>query len=307
MLAPQYSLEQWGHHTLSLQLPVGTLHLEGLSQSQCNALADIYARLADATLAPATTGYIHCRAYRLPAPLAIPIAELTVDGQYTPRNQRIDAAMDITGVNFCASMDFAEERVSTSLGVATEDELVETKVFQNFLRILTAYQALNLGGVMLHSAGLVFDGLAYLFVGRSGAGKTTLTRKAFAAGATILSDDINLLLPSEGGLRAHALPFMGDFGLLSGDQMASGSFPVVAIALLQQGDRLQIEENNAADSLARLLVGSPFVNADALEADTLLDNLGAVLGALPVLSLTSRRDDTIDAIMTSLWEAIEHE
>ena len=49
------------------------------------------------------------------------------------------------------------------------------------------------GGLLVHAAGVVVDGRAFLLTGPSGAGKTTWARACAAAGLPVLSDDVVLL------------------------------------------------------------------------------------------------------------------
>ena len=175
---------------------------------------------------------------------------------------------------------------------------------KTFYGYLTAHRALALGGAVLHSAGLVFDGRAYIFVGRSNVGKTTLTRKAYEAGATVLSDDINLVLPQAGGYRAFAVPFTGEFGRTVVHDETEASYPVAGIVLLEQAETLEARKIGRRQAVARLMVGCPFVNTDEHETNTLFDNLAAMVANLPVIRLQNRREDTISDIMDSVRGAL---
>jgi hypothetical protein len=155
-------------------------------------------------------------------------------------------------------------------------------VFENFLRVLVAYRLLEIGGVVLHSAGVVRGGAAFLFLGRSGAGKTTVARLSLAAGAEVLSDDLNALCPGGGDAAGGAgcvvvkLPFTGDLG-----ERRATRPPVRLGALL----RLEQDAGDAlaplsrAETLACLLACAPFVNVDPHRRErlqqTLLDLLAA--------------------------------
>lgn len=79
-----------------------------------------------------------------------------------------------------------------------------------FLRSLISALLLRSGGMMLHSAGLVRGGKAYLFPGRSGAGKSTLSKLAAAAGAEVISDEINMVRRAGSRFFVHGSPFWGE-------------------------------------------------------------------------------------------------
>ena len=153
----------------------------------------------------------------------------------------------------------------------------------------------------------MFDGQAYIFSGRSNAGKTTLTRKAHEIGARVLSDDINLVLPGNNGYQAHAVPFTGEFGRTLDHPGGKETYPVAGIVLLEQSDSLATETVSQSAAVARLLTGSPFVNTDAEESEKLFDVVNSLVTQVPVIKLLSRRDDKIDEIMHAVKSGFEHE
>jgi hypothetical protein len=113
-----------------------------------------------------------------------------------------------------ASFDDAYTRgeVIVSKEVTTEDPL-EYPLDE----LLVASILARGGGVELHGCGIVVDGRGYLFVGQSGAGKTTTARIWLAeTAATILSDDRIIVRPSPGAAR-HPLPAGRGEGAWSGD------------------------------------------------------------------------------------------
>lgn len=65
----------------------------------------------------------------------------------------------------------------------------------------------RMGGFMLHSCAVSFGGKALVASARSGGGKSTLARLAREGGATLLSDEIVLVLP---GGSVAGTPFRSD-------------------------------------------------------------------------------------------------
>ena len=286
-----------------------TVRLAGLSGAQYDALKKTYPDfIAETDPGLEEKEAIVCLAYRLNHPLAVTSGLLTQDGQYTPRSiRREGVGIELTGINFEAQIGLGPNPAISSLGVALEHELPQANVIENFLRVYSAHRVLELGGVMLHSAALIFDDKAYVFSGRSNAGKTTLTRKAYEIGARILSDDINLVLPGKNGYQAHAVPFTGEFGRTLNHPGGKETYPVAGIVLLEQGDSLATETVMQSAAVARLLTGSPFVNTDAEESEKLFDAVTGLVAQVPVIRLFSRRDDKIDAIMHVVKSRFGHE
>jgi hypothetical protein len=165
----------------------------------------------------------------------------------------------------------------------------------NALRVTTAYRLLSMGGVVLHSAGIVSNQRAHLFVGHSGAGKTTLSSQSLEAGRTVLSDDLNAVLTETGRVVVRQLPFAGDLGR---GRVVPGAHELHGLYRLEQGpvDRLRPLSRGAA--LATLASCCPGVNADPQVADRLVGNLDRVLDRLSMQVLTFRLDG-------NPWQVIE--
>lgn len=283
--------------SLTFRLPTTSVRLDGLSAGQRSALLDAYPGFTEAECSAFEREVSTCRVYRLDSAPALSTEALTRDGQYAP--QRIDSQdkFELTGVNFKARFGKDVRMGTSALGIASEHELAYPNVIENFLRVYAAHQVLHEGGVILHSAGLVFDERAYVFVGRSGAGKTTLSRKAHHDGVRVLSDDINLLLPGESGYSAFSVPFTGEFGRTVNQPATRDAYPVAGVVLLSRGDRLATRRVSMSEAVARLLVGCPFVNTGTEESSPLFDVLSDLVSCIPVLGLScDRTDPTFDII-----------
>ena len=92
-------------------------------------------------------------------------------------------------------------------------------------------------GVELHALGLADqDGSGYLFLGHSGAGKSTTARLWMRQpGVPMLSDDRIILRQHDGNYRMYGTPWHGDAGVAS-----AGSAPLTAIYFLEQAPAHQI-------------------------------------------------------------------
>jgi hypothetical protein len=156
-----------------------------------------------------------------------------------------------------ASFDDAYTRgeVIVSHEVTTEDPL-EYPLDE----LLVASILARGGGVELHGSGIVVDGRGYLFVGQSGAGKTTTARIWLAeTAATILSDDRIIVRPSprarredaqsagEDRFRMYGTPWHGEAEIC-----AATDAPLDGIFLLQQAPTTAIRAIDPVDAVARL-------------------------------------------------------
>jgi hypothetical protein len=102
------------------------------------------------------------------------------------------------------------------------------------LRVLYATILPRVGGLLIHSCGLRHEEVGVVFPGRSGAGKTTLARKARDAD-DVLSDELVVVRRTEdGGWRVHGSPFWGDFAR---GGISMRSWPLRTLAFLAQAPR----------------------------------------------------------------------
>jgi hypothetical protein len=105
----------------------------------------------------------------------------------------------------------------------------------------------------------VRQGAAFLFLGRSGAGKTTVARLSLARGAEVLSDDLNALIAPAGGCAVLKLPFTGDLGER---RALRPPLPLGGLLRLEQDSVDALTPLSRAETLACLLACAPFVNVD---------------------------------------------
>lgn len=77
--------------------------------------------------------------------------------------------------------------------------------FDSFLRILVSYLIVKKKGLLVHASSFIYKGKAYIFVGKSGAGKTTISRLSRKY-AYIMSDELTPIFVDG---RAYSSPFWG--------------------------------------------------------------------------------------------------
>jgi len=143
---------------------------------------------------------------------------------------------------------------SAHLDVFASHPFLETDLF---LRIGLGFLALRRGGVLLHTAGVVQQGRAYLFFGHSGSGKTTAAR--LSAPRQVLNDDLVLLLPAPGAAStawlACATPFTNPSQVAPGP----GQAPLAGIFRLLKDTQVYVRPMRPAAALAELLSCVPLL------------------------------------------------
>ncbi|OPX33799.1 MAG: hypothetical protein B1H12_11255 [Desulfobacteraceae bacterium 4484_190.2] len=116
-------------------------------------------------------------------------------------------------------------------------------------QILLMYTLARRRGALLHAAGIEVDGKGYIFPGKSGAGKSTITGQ-FASKKKIglISDDRIVVRKMDGGFRAYGTPWPGEAGIAFNKDVAlSGIF------FLHHGPANRIKEIALQEGLERIL------------------------------------------------------
>jgi len=164
---------------------------------------------------------------------------------------------------------------------------------ENYIRAAVAWRAAERGGALVHAAGAVWEGKGYLFYGESGAGKSTLSE--CNRRATIVSDDLSLILPGRGGAPdLIGTPFRGTYE--RGERVV-GRFPVVAGFRLIQATEARVEPVQRVRALSELIGNLPFVAEGFVRRPDLFRKIERAFESIPLMHLSFRKDD-------SYWDAI---
>lgn len=132
------------------------------------------------------------------------------------------------------------------------------------------------GVVVLHAAAVVMDGRGLVLGGRSGIGKTTLSRLCRDAGGTLLNDDRCALYLKDGVPWVGPTPWHGEE-----PEIRHVQAPLAAVVHLDQAPVNQLRPQDEAEALASLLATgiAPFYRKASLE--TVLEAMDKVLAAVP--------------------------
>lgn len=138
-------------------------------------------------------------------------------------------------------------------------------------QILTWGLLSRCGGVLLHAAAVVRDGVGLILAGRSGAGKSTLSALCQAEGWRVLNDDRAVLFQRDGCVHVAGTPWHGSGCFANADEV-----PLGGVLLLTQASEVRLESlETSAACLSLLEVASIpwFEDTWAQGALDALDNL----------------------------------
>jgi len=163
----------------------------------------------------------------------------------------------------CFSSDFTSGDILLELNYFDHRQPVDALEYP--LDELLMMNLLALGrGVEVHACGVEdADGRGYLFVGQSGAGKTTMARLwQKAHGIRVLSDDRIILRCLEGSIWMYGTPWHGEAKLAS-----STRTPLTRIFFLGRAENNEVVPVRQPEAVARLMACSfvPFYNCSGLD------------------------------------------
>ncbi len=118
------------------------------------------------------------------------------------------------------------------------------------LELLFVLQLAACGGLLLHGCAVARAGRGVLFLGESGAGKSTIARLIHRAGrGEILSDDRAVVRPDgRGGFLLYGTPWHGEAAFA-----AAGGVPLAALFLLRHGRENRLHRLPRAASVTHLM------------------------------------------------------
>ena len=187
--------------------------------------------------------------------------------------------------------DFEGARVSADSARAHFSGVCHEYALDSLLRVFLSWALLPQDGFLLHAASVVRDGKAYVFVGRSGAGKSTVA--SLSPQGSVLTDEISLIKRVNGEWRAFGTPFWGEF-------RADGintSAPLAGIFRLIQSSDNCVEPVRASELLKSLLPCVLFFSSEAADHRRLLKILAAASAEIPGYCLQFQKN-------RSFWEVL---
>jgi hypothetical protein len=151
------------------------------------------------------------------------------------------------------------------------------------------------GGLLLHAAGVVLDGVGLVFPGVSGAGKSTLSGLLAAAAprGALLSDDRIIVRAQDGRFRMYGTPWPGTAGVAR-----NASAPLAAALFLAKGPCHALTRLAPAQAVRRLVqvVSCPWYDRDRLSP--VLETCERLVSMVPCFELRFARDPGVAALVT---------
>jgi hypothetical protein len=152
------------------------------------------------------------------------------------------------------------------------------------LRIVHTLLLAREGGFLLHAASAVREGEAHIFTGRSGAGKTTLSRLA-PKDVTLLTDEVSYVRKSANGYTAYGTPFAGELAKAGENTSA----PLAAVYLLVQGPENRLEPMDEAAAVRTLMRNILFFAQDEASVRSVFKSACEFAAKIPMYKMIFTR------------------
>ena len=208
---------------------------------------------------------------------------------YRPKAMSIEPRADGAGARF--SMAEGEAHLSDdgslhgSLVAASASRAYFTLI--NFLRAgLARRLPARRGALLLHAAGLVFDGRGFILVGPQDSGKSTWTRLGASVGGHAVSDDLLIVERVPAGFELVGSPFRSTS---RDSEPRRGRWPLVALLTPEHGPAARLDALPPLLRDAQLAANVPFVE-DRIGTGGAVDDMLDALRQLPARRLTFALD-----------------
>jgi hypothetical protein len=199
-----------------------------------------------------------------------------------PLEDVVVRALDGSGRRLaCERHDFLADLDLDARTGAVELGALDAVALDTMLRVVHSLALLERRTLLVHASSLVRGGGAYLFPGRSGAGKTTVTR--LSPDAMLLSDEISLV---EAAGAAHGSPFWGELARPG----ANVRVALRGIYFLSHAAAHAAAPLSRRQALAHLLPNVLFFATEPALVARVLDVASALVAAVPCWRLSFRRD-----------------
>lgn len=161
-------------------------------------------------------------------------------------------------------------------------------IISSMLRIAFAQAIISRDGISLHASTVAADGKAFLFLGKSGTGKSTHSRMWLRniPGSHLLNDDNPAVRVIGGEVIVFGTPWSGKTPCYRNE-----SYPVGGIARIVRGDVDIFTKKDEVAAFVTLLPSCSVVHSDAALQSRLCDTAAKIIESVPVGEIKCRPDD----------------
>lgn len=182
-------------------------------------------------------------------------------------------------------------QASADFGVATiatrGDNSLRTFAVNNALMLMYAFASSGRGTLLVHASVIKHDGRGFLFLGKSGTGKSTHSSLwlQHIEGSELLNDDNPVVRVDEIGAVVYGSPWSGKTPCYKNDYA-----PIGAFVQIKQEPENHIDRNMPLQAFAILLPSMSVMKWDRLIYRNVCDSVGELIEQVPLYTLGCRPD-----------------
>lgn len=203
--------------------------------------------------------------------------------------------------SYVHQMDVTEDFTCAGAVISWND-IHAASALSSLLRIVYSMAVLVHGAVSVHASCVAAEGKAYMFMGRSGTGKSTHSRLWMqnVRGAFLVNDDNPLVRFSDGICMVFGTPWSGKTPCYR-----NIGLPLCGIARLVQSSENVFHPKSDVEAFAALLPGCSVIRSDEHMFDAACDTLVRISECVPVGILECRPDaEAVSVCRNSLESAL---
>lgn len=180
--------------------------------------------------------------------------------------------------------DFSECRAA----LVAKDNANRLFGLNNALMLVYAFASAEHGTLLMHASVIRNGGTGYLFLGKSGTGKSTHTRlwRQYIPGSDLMNDDNPVVRVTEDGVRIYGSPWSGKTPCYRNIEA-----PVGAFVQLQQRPENTIRRQNVMECFASMLPSVSTMKWDKRIYKAHCDTISAIIARTPMFLLGCLPDE----------------
>lgn len=190
------------------------------------------------------------------------------------------------GGDYCGLLQTAPDFRAATIATRGEDSL-RTFAVNNALMLMYAFASAGMGTLLVHASVIKNSGKGFLFLGKSGTGKSTHSSMwlKYIEGSELLNDDNPVIRIEGDGAMVYGSPWSGKTPCYKNDGVQIGAF-----VQIKQEPENRINRNLPLQAFAVLLPSMSAMKWDKHIYGGICDSVGRLIERVPLYTLGCRPD-----------------
>lgn len=194
--------------------------------------------------------------------------------------------ISLPGGDYCGLLQTAPD-FSTAIIATRGEDASRTFAVNNALMLMFAFASAEMGTLLVHASVIKNDGRGYLFLGKSGTGKSTHSSLwlKHITGSELLNDDNPVVRVDDEGATVYGSPWSGKTPCYKNDSAKIGAF-----VQIKQEPENNIKRNHSLQAFAVLLPSMSSMKWDKRVYGGVCDGVARLVERIPLYTLGCRPD-----------------